>query len=60
LVGVPVFIFLLIGDALGDCASGEVCHKGFLPMVFLPTVLVTLPIGLGIRWLVNRSRRDGT
>jgi len=60
LIGTPLFVILLIGDALGDCVSGEVCHKGFLQMVLLPTVLTTVPVGLGVRWIVNRARGHGS
>jgi hypothetical protein len=59
LVGAPVFFFLVLVDSLGDCAPDTNCHKGFWPMVVLPTLLVALPIGLVTRWLVNRYRKDG-
>jgi len=58
LVGAPLFFFLVVGDTLGDCAPDTACHKGFWTMVFLPTVLTAAPIGIGVRWLVNRRSRD--
>jgi len=60
LIGGPIFFFLFMVDALGDCAPDAECHKGFLSMVLLPTVLVAMPIGLGVRWLVNRIARNGS
>ena len=60
LVGAPLFFFLMLADALDDCAPDVTCHKGFWLIVVLPTVLVAVPIGLGTRWLVNRrSKNDG-
>jgi len=60
LFGFPIFFFLLIGDALGDCIPGEPCHKGFLAYVVLPTAIVALVAGLGVRAIVNRSKRNGS
>jgi hypothetical protein len=60
LIGRPLFFFLMLMDALGDCAPDAGCHKGFLSMVLLPTVLITAPIELGARWLVNQNWRDGS
>jgi hypothetical protein len=60
IIGAPLFFFLLLADALGDCAPDTVCHKGFLSMVVLPTILIAAPVGLLTRWLVNRrSKNDG-
>ena len=59
-IGAPLFFFLIVGDALGDCETGADCHKGFLPMVLLPTVLIVAPIGIGVRWVINRRSRGGS
>lgn len=41
LVGVPVFLFLLGLDALGNCTPGSGCRHGFWLMVALPSLTVT-------------------
>jgi len=56
----PLFIFLMIGDALGDCIPDEPCRKGFLLNVVLPTAIFALAIGGGVRALINRWKRDGS
>lgn len=56
-VGTPLFFFLVLGDALGDCVAGQACHKGFLLYVALPTFVVALAVGLMVRALVNRFTR---
>lgn len=58
LVGLPVLGVLMLVAALGDCAPGAACRNGFWTMVVLPTLLVVVPVGFGVRWLVNRLRRD--
>lgn len=58
LVGAPVFYFLIIVDSLGDCAPDADCHKGFLVYVALPTIVVGLLVGLGVRAAVNYLRRN--
>jgi hypothetical protein len=59
LLGVPLLLLLLLADAMGDCAPDTSCHHGFWSMVVLPTVLIVAPIGLILRWLVNRFDRRG-
>lgn len=59
LAGAPLFFFLVLMEALGDCVPDAACHKGFLLMVVLPTILIATPIGLVVRWLVNRRWGDG-
>lgn len=56
--GVPVFLFLLLVDALGDCAPDTVCKKGFLTQVLLPTAAVAVGVGLLVRWAVKAARRN--
>jgi hypothetical protein len=59
LVGVPLFFFLMLMDALGDCAPDTNCRHGFFPIVLLPTLLVTIPIFLAVRFAINwSSERD--
>jgi hypothetical protein len=58
MLGVPVFMFLLVVDALGDCVPDTACKKGFLTQVFIPTVLVTLGIGLLLRWAVKTAKEN--
>jgi len=55
----PLFLFLIVLDALGDCASDTDCHKGFLRYVALPTLGVGLVVGLAVRAAVNWLKRDG-
>lgn len=59
LVGVPVFAFLLIGDALGDCAPDTACKKGFLSQVALPSLIVSVVVGLVVYWAIRAARRNG-
>jgi len=56
LIGIPLFCSLLLIDALGDCVPGTSCHHSFWSMVLLPSLAIALPIGFGVRWLVNRRR----
>ncbi|GAA4009043.1 hypothetical protein GCM10022280_02300 [Sphingomonas swuensis] len=56
-VGVPLFAFLVLLDALGDCAPDAACRRGFLLMVLVPTLLIAGAAGLGIRHLIRR--REG-
>ena len=56
-VGVPVFVFLLLADALGDCMPDNACNKGFLIQVLLPSVVVAIAVGLLIRWAVKAIRK---
>jgi len=58
LLSLPFFLFLLIGDALGDCIPEEPCQKGFVVNVALPTVIFASAIGFGVRAIVNRFARD--
>ena len=58
LFGVPVFMFATLVASLGDCMPNVECHPGFWLEVVLPTALVATPIGLGVRWLVNRRSNN--
>jgi len=55
IVGLPLFAFLLLMDALGDCEPGTGCRKGFLLMVLAPTFIAASAVGLTVRLLVKRS-----
>lgn len=57
-LGIPIFMFLLLGDALGDCVPDTTCKKGFLTKVLLPTAVVAVSAGLLVRWAVKKARRD--
>jgi hypothetical protein len=57
-IGAPVFFFLLIGDALGDCAPDTDCNKGFLRNVAAPTTVLVLVVFFAVRALVNHRRHD--
>jgi hypothetical protein len=57
-LGVPVFMFLLLVEALGDCAPDTACKKGFLIQVLLPTVVIAVGAGLLVRWAVKAARRN--
>ena len=61
IIGLPIFAFLLIGDALGDCIPDAECHKGFWQFVVLPTAIVMAIVGFGVRFIVNAiaRRKDG-
>jgi len=59
LIGAPLFMFLLIVNTLGDCAPGEQCHPSALLHVVIPTAIVALVVGLGVREVVNRLRNGG-
>lgn len=58
LIGVPVFLFLLGMDALGDCAPDASCRKGFLLMVLAPSSLVTLLVFGVVRRLARKRDMD--
>ena len=55
-IGAPLFSFLILVDSLGDCAPDADCGKGFLRYVALPTLIVILPVGFGVRAAINRFR----
>jgi hypothetical protein len=55
-IGIPAFIFLLLLDALGDCAPDTACSKGFLTNVLLPSVAVPLGTFLIVRGAFNNGR----
>ena len=57
LVGLPIFGYLTLVDAIGDCASGTDCHKGFWSNVGLPTALVLAVVFLSVRWAAKALRR---
>lgn len=54
LIGFPVFAFATLAASLGDCMPDVECHHGLWLEVGLPTILAATPVGLGVRWLVNR------
>lgn len=51
-------MFLLLADALGDCAPDTACKKGFLTQVLLPTAVIAIGIGLFVRGVVKTTRRN--
>lgn len=57
-LGVPVFVFLLLVDALGDCAPDTACKKGFLAPVLLPSAVIAIGVGLLVRCAVKTARRN--
>lgn len=57
-VGALAFMFLLLADALGDCAPDTACKKGFLTQVLLPTVVIAIGVGLLVRGVVKTARRN--
>ncbi|MEI5687779.1 hypothetical protein [Sphingomonas kyungheensis] len=58
LFGIPVFMLATLVASLGDCMPDIKCHPGFWLEVILPTAFVATPIGLGVRWLLNRRSND--
>lgn len=60
-IGVPLFCFLTLVDALGDCVPDSDCKKGFLPFVIVPTVVAAVVLFFVARLIVNKMRRsDGS
>lgn len=57
-LGVPVFMFLLLVDALVDCVPDTACKKGFLTQVLLPSAVIAIGVGLLVRWAVKTARRN--
>ena len=58
LVGAPLFMFLLIGDALGDCEPDTSCKHGFVSQVLLPTLVVAAVVGFAVWAAVNAARKN--
>jgi hypothetical protein len=58
IVGVPIFFFLMLVDALGDCVPDDDCKKGFLPFVVAPTFVIAAVLFFFVRSIVNRMRRS--
>ncbi|NML07460.1 hypothetical protein [Sphingomonas sp. G-3-2-10] len=59
-LGVPAFMFLLLADALGDCAPGTACKKGFLTQVALPSATIAIGAGLLVYWAIKIARRKNS
>lgn len=57
LIGVPLFLFLLAVDAVGDCAPDSGCTKGFWTNVLLPSAIIATLVFFGVRWAIGRARR---
>lgn len=58
LVAAPLFAFLLIGDALGDCVPDTPCKHGFLSQVLVPTLAVAAVVGFAVWAAVKAARRN--
>jgi hypothetical protein len=58
LICAPLFFFLMIADALGDCAPDTNCKKGFLLVVAAPTAIVGLMLFFIVRSIVKRVGRS--
>lgn len=56
LIGIPLCLFLLSLDALGDCAPGSDCNKGIWLQVALPALVTVALIFWGVRTFLRRSR----
>lgn len=54
LVGGPIFAFLLLAAALGDCVQDERCLTQSMLFVFLFPAVIAVIVGLAVRWLINR------
>jgi hypothetical protein len=57
LVAAPLFAFLLIGDALGDCVPDTPCKHGFLSQVLVPTLAVATVVGIAVWAGIKAARR---
>lgn len=59
LIGMPLFGFLLLVDALGDCIPGSECRNGFFSTVLVPSAIVALATFFAARafvgWLQRRN-----
>lgn len=58
LIGIPIFIVLLLNDALGDCVPDTECKKGFLTQVLLPSAVITVGLFLLARWAIRTAREN--
>lgn len=58
LIGVPMFMFLLVGEALGDCIEGDECKNGFVFGVLLPFAAIAGLVFFLIRWAISEARRN--
>ena len=58
ILGVPVFLFLLGLDALGDCAPELGCRKGFLSLVLLPSMAITGAVFWSARAFLRSRSKD--
>jgi fructose-specific phosphotransferase system IIC component len=54
IVGLIVFAPLVFVDALGDCPPDTPCRKGFLLMVFLPSLVAAICAGLLARFIASK------
>lgn len=59
-VAVPLFAFLLIGDALGHCVPDTPCKRGFFSQVLVPTLAVALVVGFAVWAAVKSSNRNNS
>lgn len=58
IVGAPLFLFLFLLDALGDCAPDTSCRKGFISMVLLPSLVIAGAIYWSVRALIRARDSD--
>ncbi len=59
LVGIPVFMFLLIGYTLGDCLPDEDCKPSVFVHVVLPSLAIGGAVAFAAWWLVKMIRKNG-
>ena len=56
IVGAPLFAFLLLADALGDCVPDTDCKHGFFSQVLMPSVVIATSMGFLV-WTAVRIIR---
>jgi len=59
ILGVPVFMLILLADALSESAPETARKKGFITQVLLTTAIVAISgVGLLVRWAVKAAKRN--
>lgn len=58
LIGIPTGLFLLLVDALGDCAPDSPCRKGFLLHVLVPSSGIAVVVGVVAWWIAKTYWRN--
>ncbi|MCE7796660.1 hypothetical protein LWE61_08815 [Sphingobium sufflavum] len=57
LVGIPLMGGAFVASIIGDCIPEAPCHKAIDWFLMGPAIAITIAVGFGNRWLVNRLVR---